>query len=45
MKIQRKHLTEKQRQQIYYIGYVACMEDWCRHWAKDKEVKNGQNNG
>lgn len=21
----------------HYIGYVACFEDWCRHWAKEKE--------
>jgi len=20
-----------------YIGYVQCMEHWCRHWSKDKE--------
>ena len=19
----------------HYIGYVACFEDWCRHWATD----------
>lgn len=19
----------------HYIGYVACFEDWCRHWASD----------
>lgn len=19
----------------HYIGYIACMEDWCRHWATD----------
>ena len=21
----------------HYIGYVACMEYWCRHWATDKK--------
>ena len=21
----------------HYIGYVACFEDWCKHWAKDKK--------
>ena len=20
----------------HYIGYVECMEGWCRHWAKEK---------
>ena len=25
----------------HYIGYNECMTGWCRHWAKDKEVKNG----
>ena len=24
-----------------YIGYVKCMTGWCRHWAKDKEVADG----
>jgi len=30
----------------HYIGYVACLEDWCRHWASDaeywaeKEIRN-----
>lgn len=27
----------------HYIGYVACFEDWCKHWARetkwDNEVK------
>ena len=21
----------------HYIGYVACMSYWCRHWSKNKE--------
>jgi len=21
----------------HYIGYVACMTYWCRHWAKEKQ--------
>jgi hypothetical protein len=21
----------------HYINYVACFEDWCRHWARDKK--------
>lgn len=21
----------------HYIGYVACFEHWCRHWAKNKK--------
>ena len=21
----------------FYIGYVACFEHWCRHWARDKK--------
>lgn len=21
----------------HYIGYVQCMEGWCRHWATDKK--------
>ena len=25
-----------------YIGYVECMEGWCRHWAKEREVKDGK---
>ena len=24
-----------------YLGYTEVMTGWCRHWAKDKEVKNG----
>ena len=25
-----------------YIGYIRCMEGWCRHWALDKwEDKHG----
>ena len=27
-----------------HIGYVRCMEGWCRHWATDKkkwEKENG----
>ena len=20
----------------HYIGYVACFDDWCRHWASDE---------
>ena len=20
-----------------YIGYVECMEGWCRHWAKERK--------
>lgn len=30
----------------HYIGYVACLEDWCRHRASDaeywaeKEIRN-----
>lgn len=23
----------------HYIGYVACMEYWCRHWASDKKKR------
>lgn len=19
----------------HYIGYIECMEGWCRHWAKE----------
>ncbi len=21
----------------HYIGYVQCMEHWCRHWSKEAE--------
>lgn len=21
----------------HYIGYVQCMEYWCRHWSKEKD--------
>ena len=21
----------------HYIGYVECLEGWCRHWARDKK--------
>lgn len=21
----------------HYIGYVECHENWCRHWAREKE--------
>lgn len=21
----------------HYIGYVDCMEHWCKHWARDKK--------
>lgn len=21
-----------------HIGYVKCLEGWCRHWAKDKRL-------
>lgn len=24
----------------HYIGYIACFEHWCRHWAKDKEIES-----
>ena len=27
-----------------YMGYGTVMTGWCRHWAKDKEVKNEDNN-
>lgn len=23
----------------HYIGYVECMEGWCRHWATDEKQK------
>ena len=23
-----------------YIGYVQCMEYWCRHWSKKKEKED-----
>ena len=23
----------------HYIGYIECMEYWCRHWAKEKEME------
>lgn len=22
------------------MGYTRVMTDWCRHWSKDKEIKN-----
>lgn len=25
----------------HYIGYVECFDGWCRHWAKDKWQKEG----
>ena len=28
----------------HYIGYVECMEHWCKHWAKEKTRKE-KNNG
>lgn len=21
----------------HHIGYVSCMEHWCRHWAREKK--------
>lgn len=24
------------------MGYVQVMDGWCRHWAKEKEVCDGQ---
>ncbi len=21
----------------HWIGYVECMEGWCRHWAKERK--------
>ena len=21
----------------HYIGYIACMTHWCRHWSREKE--------
>ena len=21
----------------HYIGYVECMEYWCKHWSKEKD--------
>lgn len=21
-----------------YIGYVQCMEHWCRHWSKERKA-------
>ena len=21
----------------HYIGYIACMEHWCRHWARENK--------
>lgn len=26
----------------HYIGYVECMTMRCRHWAKEKEVDDGE---
>lgn len=25
-----------------YLSYFEIMEGWCRHWAKEKEVKDGK---
>ena len=27
----------------HYIGYIECMEDWCRHWAKERGDTDGRN--
>lgn len=27
----------------HYIGYIECMEYWCRHWAKERD-KVGEEN-
>ena len=26
----------------HYIGYVECMEYWCKHWAKDKAKEGAE---
>ena len=23
----------------HYIGYIACFEGWCQHWAKDRSFE------
>ena len=42
----RKVLSEEEHSRVigcvceideHYIGYVECMEGWCRHWAKEKK--------
>lgn len=25
-----------------YIGYIQCMEYWCRHWSKEKGRQNNE---
>lgn len=25
----------------HYIGYIACMTYWCRHWSRDKAESEG----
>ena len=29
----------------HYIGYIECMEGWCRHWSKDKAGDTDGNSG
>lgn len=24
----------------HYIGYVECMEGWCKHWAKVRQTES-----
>ena len=26
----------------HYIGYVECMEHWCKQWSNEREVKDGK---
>lgn len=26
----------------HYIGYIECMEGWCRHWAKERGDTDGK---
>ena len=28
----------------FYIGYIACFEHWCRHWARDKKFDKQEEN-
>lgn len=28
----------------HYIGYVACMTGWCRHWSKEGRITDGRSN-
>lgn len=29
----------------HYIGYVECMEGWCKHWAKERQTESEERNG